>query len=152
MFVDAQVSSLKMSCSGSRSSWPSNHFLAPLQDVGRAFSVAFAVFFACDPAPREEPPYRAKRDLGAVIGQKRLQFGQCNGGRRFVSLKDQLGMRFDLHRTPIAALPLWHRRPLLVCKLLPRDGAGRADTELYRGLPARQTTRDRRYTSIPKIY
>lgn len=61
-------------------------------------------------------------------------------------------MRLDPHRTSIAALLLWRRRPVLVCELLPSDGAGRADTEPYRGLPTRQTTRDRPYNSIPKIY
>ena len=61
-------------------------------------------------------------------------------------------MRLDPHRTSIAALLLWRRRPVLVCKLLPPNGAGRADTEPYRGLPSRQTTRDRCYDSSPKIY
>jgi hypothetical protein len=86
------------------------------------------------------------------MGQKGLQLGQGDVGRRLVSLQDQPGMRLDPHRTSIAALLLWRRRPVLVCKLLPPDGAGRADTEPYRGLPTRQTTRDRRYNSIPKIY
>ncbi len=61
-------------------------------------------------------------------------------------------MHLDPHRTSIVALRLRCRRPMLACKLLPPDGAGRADTEPYRGLPTRQTTRDRRYNSIPKIY
>ncbi|KQN05087.1 hypothetical protein ASE82_18080 [Sphingomonas sp. Leaf230] len=61
-------------------------------------------------------------------------------------------MRLDPHRASIATLLLWRRRPVLVCKLLPPDGAGRADTEPYRSLPTRQTTSDRRYNSIPKIY
>jgi hypothetical protein len=87
-----------------------------------------------------------------VISQKRLQLGQGDVGRRFVSLQDQPGMRFDPHLTSIAALLLWRRRPVLVCKLLPPDGARCADTEPYRGLPTRQTTRDRRHNSIPEIY
>ncbi len=87
-----------------------------------------------------------------MIGQKRLQFGQGDVGRRLVSVQDQPGVRLDLHRTSIAALLLWRRRPVLVCKLLPPDGAGRADTEPYRGLLTLQTTRDRRHDSIPKIY
>ena len=87
-----------------------------------------------------------------MICQERLQLGQGDVGRRLVSVQDQPGMRLDPHRTSIAALLLWRQRPVLVCKLLPPDGAGRADTEPYRGLPTRQTTRDRRYNSIPKIY
>jgi len=47
--------------------------------------VALAVFVARDLAPREDPPYRAERDLGAVISQKRLQLGQGDVGRRLVS-------------------------------------------------------------------
>ena len=31
-------------------------------------------------------------------------------------------MRLDPHRTSIAFLLLWRRRPMLVCKLLPPDG------------------------------
>jgi len=89
MFVDAQVSSMNMSCSGSRSSWPSNRSSRRFRMSGRSCSVACAVFFARDPAPREEPPYRAERDLGAVIGQKRLQFGQGDVGRRLVSVQER---------------------------------------------------------------
>ena len=87
-----------------------------------------------------------------MIGQKRLQFGQGDVGRRLVSVQDQPGVRLDPHRTSIAALLLWRRRPVLVCKLPPPDGARGADTEPYRLLSTRQTTRDRRYNSIPKIY
>ena len=53
-------------------------------------------FFARDPAPFEEPPYRPERDLNATVGQQRLQLGQRDVGRRPVSIQDQLGMRFDL--------------------------------------------------------
>ena len=87
-----------------------------------------------------------------MICQERLQLGQGDVGRRLVSVQDQPGMRLDPHRTSIAALLLWRWRPVLGCKLLPPDGARGADTEPYRGLPARQTTRDRRYNSIPEIY
>jgi hypothetical protein len=61
-------------------------------------------------------------------------------------------MRLDPHRTSIATLLLWRWRPVLGCKLLPPDGARGADTEPYRSLPTRQTTRDSRHNSIPKIY
>jgi hypothetical protein len=87
-----------------------------------------------------------------VICQERLQLGQGDVGRRLVSVQDQPGMRLDPHRTSIAALLLWRWRPVLGCKLLPPDGARGADTEPYRSLPTRQTTRDRRHNSIPKIY
>jgi len=86
-----------------------------------------------------------------VIGQKRLQLGQGDVGRRLVSLQDQPGMRLDPHRTSIATLLPWRRRPMLVCKLLPPDGARGADTEPYRRLSTRQTTRDRGHNPIPKI-
>jgi len=87
-----------------------------------------------------------------VISQERLQLGQGDVGRRLVSVQDQPGMRLDPHRTSIATLLLWRRRPVLVCKLLPPDGARGADTKPYRSLPTRQTTRDRRHNSIPKIH
>ena len=87
-----------------------------------------------------------------MIGQKRLQLGQGDVGRRFVSVQDQPGMRLDPHRTAIAALRLWRRRPVLVCKLLPPDSARSANTEPCRRLPTRQTTRDRRHNPVPKIY
>jgi hypothetical protein len=87
-----------------------------------------------------------------MISQERLQLGQSDIGRRLVGLHDQPGMRLDLHRTSIATLLLWRWRPMLICKLLPPDGARGADTEPYRSLPTRQTTRDRRHNSISKIY
>jgi hypothetical protein len=134
MFVDAQVSSMKISCSGSRSSWSSNHSSRRFRMPGRSCSVA-CVFFARDPAPREEPPYRAECDLSAVIPQKCLQLGQGYARSRIVSLQDQLGMRLDPHQTSISGLLWWRRRSPLACKLLPSDSAGRADIEPYRGLP-----------------
>ena len=48
-------------------------------------------FFARDPAAREETPYRAERDFGAVIGQKRLQLSQRGVGGHLVSVQDQPG-------------------------------------------------------------
>ena len=87
-----------------------------------------------------------------MIGQKCLQLGQGDVWRRLVSLQDQLGMRLDPHRTSISALLLWRRRSVLACTLLPSDGDRSADTEPYRRLSTRQTPRDRRHNSIPKIY
>ena len=78
---------------------------------GRSCSVACAVFFTRDPASCEEPPYRAERDLGAVISQESLQLSQRDVRRRLVSVQDQPGMRLDPHRTSIATLLLWRRRP-----------------------------------------
>jgi hypothetical protein len=152
MFVDAQVLSMKVSCSGSRSCWLSSHSSRRFRMSGRSCSVACAVFFARDPAPRDEPPYRAKRDLGAATGQRRLQFGQGNVGSRFVSIQDQPGMRLNSHRTSIVALLLSCRRSVLVCKLLPPDGARGADTEPYRRLSRRQITRDCRHNPVSKIH
>lgn len=62
---------------------------------GRSCSVACAVFFAPDPAPREEPPYRTERDLGAMISHGRLQLGQGDVGRSLISVEDQLGMLIE---------------------------------------------------------
>jgi hypothetical protein len=65
-----------------------------------------------------------------------LQFGKGDVGRCLVSVQDQPGVRLDPHRTSIAALLLWRRRPLLVCRLLPPDRASGADAEPYRRLSA----------------
>jgi len=69
-----------------------------------------------------------------VISQERLQLGQRDVGRRLVSVQDQPGMHLDPHRTSIATLLLWCRRPMLICKLLPPNSARGADTEPYRRL------------------
>ena len=87
-----------------------------------------------------------------MIGQERLQLGQGDVGRRLVSVQDQPGMRLDLTRASIAALLSWRRCPVLAGKLLPPDRARGADTEPYRRLPTRQTTRDRRHNPVPKIH
>ena len=87
-----------------------------------------------------------------MISEERLQLGKRYVGGRLVSVQDQPGMRLDPHRTSIATLLLWRWRPVPGCKLLPPDGARGADTEPYRSLPTRQTTRDGRHNSIPKIY
>ena len=52
-------------------------------------------------------------------------------------------MFVDAHAT----LLLWRWRPMLICKLLPPDGAGRADTEPYRSLPTQHHSR-----SPPQLY
>lgn len=87
-----------------------------------------------------------------MIGQKCLQLGQGDVGRRLTSLQDQLGMRLDPHRTSIATLLLWRRRSVLVCKLLPPDSARGANTEPYRRLSTRQTARDRRHNPVSRIH
>ena len=51
-----------------------------LNTVTCAIALSAKCFFARDPAPREEPPYRAECDLGAVIGQKCLQSFLCQHG------------------------------------------------------------------------
>ena len=82
---------------------------------GRSCSVACAVFFALDPAPSDEPSYRAERYLGAVIGEKRLQLGPLDVRRRLVSVRDESVLRLNPYRTSISALRQRRGRPVLAC-------------------------------------
>jgi hypothetical protein len=79
---------------------------------GRFCSVACGVLFARDPAPREELLYPAECDLGAVIGQKCLQLGQGDVGRRLVSLRINSACTLILIAS-ISVLLLWRRRYVL---------------------------------------
>ena len=86
-----------------------------------------------------------------MVGQQRLQLCQCDVGCRLDRTQDQVRMRLDLTRTPIATLLLRLRRPVLHHALLPADRACRADTEPIRRLSARQATRNCRHYPVPKI-
>jgi hypothetical protein len=136
MLVEAQVSSMKISRSGSRSSWPSNQASRRLRISGLSCSAACAVFFSRDLVAAAEAPERAHADLGSVLGQARLQLGQGdvrNLGQRRV---DEVGMGLGAVREPIAALRLGTGITSSLAYPLPADRAGGAHAKLSRRLTA----------------
>src|SRR3712207_4068647 len=106
MLVEAQVSSMNTSRSGSRSSWPSNQASRCLRISGRSCSAACAVFFARDLVPAAEAPERAHADVGPLLGQVRLQLRQGDVGPLVQGRVDQIGMGLGAMREPVAALRL----------------------------------------------
>src|SRR3954462_8977040 len=124
MLVEAQVSSMKISRSGSRSSWLSNQSSRRLRMSGRSCSAACAVFFARDLVAAAEAPERAHADPRPFLGQARLQLGQGDVGNLGQGRVDQLGMGLGATREPIAALRLGPGIPAGPAHPLPADGAG----------------------------
>src|SRR3712207_452848 len=106
MLVEAQVSSMKISHSGSRSSWPSNQALRRLRRSGRSCSAACAVFFARDLVAAAKAPERGHADQRFLLGQARLQLGQGDVGLLGQSRMDQVGMGLGSTREPVATLRL----------------------------------------------
>src|SRR3954451_22520572 len=150
MLVEAQVSSMNTSRSGSRSSWLSNQAARRLRISGRSCSAACAVFFLrvilCRRQKRQSAltltraPFSAKRAFNS--GQARLQLGQGDVGNLGQGRVDQLGMGLGATREPIAALRLWPATPAGPAHPLPADGAGRAHAKPGRRLTAGQARVD----------
>jgi hypothetical protein len=136
MFVEAQVSSMKISRSGSRSSWPSNQASRRLRISGLSCSAACAVFFSRDLVAAAEAPERAHAHEGSLLGQARLQLGQGDVGHLVQGRVDQIGMGLGLTREPIAALRLGPGIPAGSAHPLPANGAGRAHAKPGRRLAA----------------
>jgi hypothetical protein len=136
MLVEAQVSSMKISRSGSRSSWPSNQASRRLRMSGRSCSAACAVFFTRDLVPAAEAPERAHAHEGSFLGQARLQLGQGDVGHLVQGRVDQLGMGLGSTREPVAALRLGPGIPAGSAHPLPTDRAGGAHAEPGRRLAA----------------
>src|SRR5690606_7252235 len=97
IFVDAAVSSMKISLSGSRSSWPSNQAMRRRWTSGRCCSEACAVFFERDAAPVEEPPHRRGCRTHAALGAKALpDLGQRDVRRCLDAAQDKGLVRIEL--------------------------------------------------------
>ncbi len=118
MLVAVQVSSMKTSRSGSRSSWPSNHSSRRFRTSGRSCSIAWPVFFTRDAVTIEEPPDRADPDQCAAFGELPLDLGQCDVALLLDQREDEAGMRFDPAQEPVAALLLGNR-PAVAKRQLP---------------------------------
>jgi hypothetical protein len=73
MFVLAQVSSMKTSLEGSRSSWLSDQASRRFTMSGRSCSFASADFFPGDAVACEEAPQRADAEAMPALGELRLK-------------------------------------------------------------------------------
>jgi hypothetical protein len=95
MFVVAQVSSMKTSFSGSRSSWPMNHAWRRFRMSGRSCSLAWAVFFPGNAVAVEEAPQRANAKAVAPLSQLRLKLLEGDVAGLIDDRQDQLLVRND---------------------------------------------------------
>src|SRR3954447_22357475 len=139
MLVEAQVSSMNTSSSGSRSSWPSNQAARRWRTSGGPARRHAPSFFTRDPVPAAKAPERTDTDLRPVLGQARLQLGQGEVGNLGQRRVDQIGMRLGSTREPITPLRLWPGIAASPALGLPADRAGRAYAKPGRRLTARQT-------------
>ena len=151
MLGDAQVSSMKTSFSGSRSSWLSNQSSRRFRTSGRSCSVAWPVFFTRDPVPGEEAPQRGDAGAHAALGQHYPQLRQRRIGLLLDSFQDEGCMVLDLRRPTITALRLGCRRAVNERQLPPPDRARRTYPETLGRSPAGHTTVDSSDNAIPKI-
>jgi len=150
--VLAPVSSTKISVSGSRSSWPSNHASRALRTSGRSCSCAWPVFFARVMVTRKEAPERRYCHRDPLSRQHRAQFGKGDVRRRLMQRPDPRRARLGLCRARVAALGLGGGLAMVAMKRRPPHRAGRAHPEAPRRGTTRHappetapTTRSRRY-------
>jgi hypothetical protein len=151
MAVEAHVSSMKTSRSGSSSGWASNHASCRLRTSGRSGSAAWAVFFARDPVATEEAPQRAEAGADTMPGERRPQFLDRLVAGRLDETQDERRVALDHLRTAVAAERLRPRRPRLARPLAPAADARRADPEARGRRAVRQTRRHRRQHPNPQI-
>lgn len=105
MLVDAQVSSMKISRSGSRSSWPSNQSQRRSAMSGRSCSLACAVFFVRDLVAPEEPPDRRHADLRPLRRECVAHLLQRQIGGLGDQRADEVMLRLDPLRARVPARP-----------------------------------------------
>jgi len=141
MLVDAQVSSIKTSLSGSRSSCPSNHSSRRFRTSGRSCSVHGRSFFACDSVATEEAPQRRDADAHVTLREHDPQLRERRIRLLFDRFQDKRGMILDLGLTAVAALRLGGRRTMTQRQLPPPDCARCADTEPLGGTTSRHQLR-----------
>jgi hypothetical protein len=151
MLVEAQVSSMNIRRSGSRSSWPSNHSSRRFRMSGRSCSAARAVFFARDLVALEEAANRAIAEDQTPIGQTTARFFQRHVGRLVQEPEDRRTMSLDPAGATVPAQRLRLRIALLAFELAPTVDARGADTEPLARLAMRQTVGDGGKDANPKI-
>ena len=109
------------------------------------------MFFARDAVALEEAGQAADPDPQTLFGQTVAQLVQEQLGLPFVGLPDQVGLRLDGVRALIAAHRLGVCPTLLHEGPVPARGAGRADLEAPRRLPARSPRLNRGHDTLTQI-
>ena len=139
IFIDAPVSSMKISRSGASPAWPSNQSRRRASTSGRCCSAAWPAFFVRQPALGEEVPDRRRahpnpvrrRQLLANLGQRHSlglrHQSQDKGLMRIQPRARRLALAVGLDRSRLAPAPV------------PVDRRRWRDTKTRRGPPCRQT-------------
>ena len=153
MLVDAPVSSMKISRSGSNSSWFSNHASRRSRMSGRSCSAAWADFFECQAAAVENGPDRAHARGDAALPREALLHLDKGDVRGCFDEAEQEGaMRIQLG-APRLSLSACRSLPALPSPPNPADG-GRPNLELHRRAPgpkARQRCIDHPVPQSPAV-
>lgn len=151
MLVLAQVSSMKISRSGSRSGWASNQASRRFRTSGRSCSPACPVFFARGPVAEEEAADRAVAETMAPLRQRRAEFCDGRVRRCLPELEVRRGLCFDAPGAAIAALRLWRRVALNARQAPPSAHARCADAKPRGRLAMARACGDRRKRPAPKV-
>ena len=148
IFVDAAVSSMKMSLSGSRSSWPSNQAMRRRKTSGRCCSEACAVFFwpsffERDAAPVKKQPDRRGRHPHAALASKALADLSKSDVRCLLDeARNEGRVRIKLRARRLSLLARFHLAGLAIAAI-PGPGRRDADAEASCRLPRRNPIFDR---------
>src|ERR1700752_3770952 len=138
ILVVAPVSSMKTSCPGSRSGWPSNQAWRRRATSGRSCSAACAVFFEADAATIEEAPQRPYSHGDAALSQQKLlQLGQRDVQLLLAARHQEVSLGLNPRRSLIATLRQGCRATIRFPIGNPADRAGYPDTKPLRRLPSR---------------
>jgi hypothetical protein len=151
MLVEAQVSSMKIRRSGSRSSCPSNQSSRCFRTSDRFCSEACAVFFARDRVAREEALDRAEAEDQALRGE--IAANLLDGGVPIGAERRQHGgvVSFDASRATVAAQRLRTGVALFALAGSPTADAGGADAEPLPSFPVRRACMNRCKNTNPEI-
>lgn len=151
IFVEAAVSSMKISPSGSRSSWPSNQATRRRRTSGRCRYEACAVFFfKRDAAPVEEQPDRqgAARTLRSAPRSSAISASVMSGAS---SIRPGMYVSRVQLRTRWLALLARRRLAGLAIAVIPASRRRYPDPEAPRRLPRRNPFFDRSNHPAAKV-
>src|SRR5689334_21168122 len=113
MLVEAQVSSMKISRSGSRSSWLSHQSCRRFRMSGRSCSLACADFFERDLVPIKEAPDPTDAGEHTLDLQSGLDLGQRDVAALGNDAQDRGAMALETVRTSVATQPSGAHIPLV---------------------------------------
>jgi hypothetical protein len=137
IFVDAAVSSTKISLSGLRSSWPSNQALRRREHRGAAVRRRAPSFFERDAAPVEEQPDRRwRRPHTAIDGKALTDLGKRDVRHVLDEAENEGLMRVELRTRRLALFARLHLAGLTIAAI-PGSGRRNPDPEAPRCLPRR---------------